>query len=62
MFDWTYVDGNGDNVGASEQFETLEAAEGWVGEAWEGLLELGVSEMVLRDNGADVYRMGLSPE
>jgi len=64
MFDWAYIDGNGENVGASEQFESQEAAEQWVGEAWEGLVELGIAEMVLRDNEAasDIYRMGLSPE
>jgi hypothetical protein len=64
MFDWAYIDGNGENTGSSEKFETQEAAEAWVGEAWEGLVELGVAEMTLRDVGAgsEVYRMGLSPE
>lgn len=64
MFDWAYVDGSGENLGNSEQFESQEAAEAWVGEAWEGLVELGIAEMILRDHeaGSDVYRMGLSPE
>ena len=64
MFDWAYIDGNGETTGSSEKFETQEAAEAWVGEAWEGLVELGVAEMTLRDvnAGSDIYRMGLSPE
>ena len=64
MFDWSYIDGNGETTGSSEQFETQDTAEAWVGEAWEGLVELGIAEMVLRDldAGTDIYRMGLSPE
>jgi hypothetical protein len=64
MFDWAYVDGSGADVGNSEEFDTQEAAEAWVGEAWEGLVELGVAEMILRDKdaGSDVYKMSLSPE
>jgi hypothetical protein len=64
MFDWSYIDGNGETTGVSEQFETQDTAEAWVGEAWEGLVELGIAEMVLRDldAGTDIYRMGLSPE
>jgi len=64
MFDWAYVDGNGEDVGNSDEFDTQEAAEAWVGEAWEGLVELGVAEMILRDKaaGSDIYKMSLSPE
>lgn len=64
MFDWAYVDGSGEGLGNSEEFDSQEAAEAWVGEAWEGLVELGVAEMVLRDKGAgsDIYKMSLSSE
>ena len=64
MFDWAYLGSEGEDVGSSEKFETQEAAEAWVGEAWEGLLELGVNEMSLRDleAGTEIYKMGLSPE
>ena len=64
MFDWAYIDGNGETTGSSERFETQDAAEAWVGEAWEGLMELGVAEMALRDVavGTEMYRMALSTE
>jgi hypothetical protein len=63
-FGWTYVDGNGEEVGRSHRFEECEAAEAWMGESWRDLLENGVEEVVLIDHARDrkLYRMGLAAE
>ena len=62
MFEWTYVDGTGEEVGRSERFADAEAAEDWIGRCWQDLLENGVEEVVLFDHARSkrLYRMGLS--
>jgi len=64
VFGWTYIDQNGDDVGGSEHFEDRDAAEDWMGQAWQGLIDYGVQEVVLIDHvrGRSVYRMGLDAE
>jgi hypothetical protein len=63
-FSWTYLDDSGEDVGTSEQFEDREAAEDWMGQCWQDLLERGIEEVVLMDRERDrrVYRMGLREE
>jgi hypothetical protein len=60
-FAWDYLDADGADVGRSETFAGREAAEEWMGEAWEDLLERGIEEVALidLDRGNRVYRMGL---
>ena len=64
MFDWTYLDGAGEEVGRSPAFERAEQAEEWIGESWPDLLERGIEAVILRDGerDRDVYRMGLGAE
>jgi hypothetical protein len=64
VFGWTYVDGNGEEVGRSHRFEECDAAEDWMGESWRDLLENGVAEVVLVDHSRDrtLYRMDLAAE
>lgn len=61
MFDWSYIDADGETTGASEKFDTQEAAEAWVGETYEQLAKDGIAEMILRDLDGDkeIYRMGM---
>ncbi len=61
MFGWTYIDGNGEDVGTSGRFDDRQAAEDWIGQSGEGLAEYGVTEVVLMDHvrGCGLYRMGL---
>ena len=33
-YGWTYVDGNGEEVGSSARFEDSDAAEAWMGDSW----------------------------
>jgi hypothetical protein len=64
MFDWTYLDANGEEVGTSRRFPDTEAAEDWMGNCWADLRENGVEEVVLFDHerGRRLYRMGLDAE
>jgi hypothetical protein len=61
VFEWRYLDADGQDVGGSDPFEDRDRAESWMGEAWSGLLGRGVEEVVLvdRDRDRTVYRMGL---
>ena len=61
-YGWTYVDGNGEEVGSSARFEDSDAAEAWMGDSWRDLLENGVEEVALVDHARKrtLYRMGLS--
>lgn len=61
MFGWTYIDGTGEESGASHRFEDLRDAEDWMGQSWQGLREFGVSEVVLQDHasGRRLYRRGI---
>ncbi|WP_313407174.1 hypothetical protein [Aeromicrobium sp.] len=60
---WQYENGAGDPVGASEQFEQRSDAETWIGTSFEDLLEDGVEQVRLLEDGTEVYGpMGLRPE
>jgi hypothetical protein len=63
-FAWTYLDDAGRETGRSEAFGDSEAAERWMGTAWENLLARGCREVELidLDGGRTLYRMGLEPE
>ncbi|MGA9159800.1 MAG: hypothetical protein WB297_02890 [Actinomycetota bacterium] len=64
MFDWTYLDGSGEEMGRSPRFADADQAEDWIGSSWPDLLEHGVEAVVLYDHGAGrkVYRMGLGSD
>jgi hypothetical protein len=63
MFVWRYLDETGEELGESHGFPDQASAESWMGEAWSGLSERGVDEVVLieTEGGRRVYRMGLDP-
>jgi hypothetical protein len=64
VYDWTYLDGTGNEVGRSERFDDPQAAEDWMGAAWQDLAERGVEHVELIDRVRErrVYRMGLEAE
>lgn len=64
MFSWRYVDGKGEEAGASERFPDRQRAEAWMGEAWADLLDRGIEEVILVDEERerDIFRMGLGAE
>lgn len=55
-FRWTWEDG------ASDAFETKEAAEEWMGAEWKRLLDSGVLDATLRDDDEPLYRMRLTAD
>ena len=61
---WAYLDEMGSEVGRSDPFPDRQAAEEWMGTAWEGLLEQGHHEVALLDLEGDgpIYRMRLEAE
>jgi len=61
VFDWTYLDAQGNELGRSEGFPDAGDAEAWLSTSWPDLAEMGVEEVVLYDRLRDVrlYRMGL---
>ena len=61
MYDWTYLDDSGDEVGRSERFADSESAEAWISTAWRDLAERGVEQVELVDRIRErpMYRMGL---
>ena len=62
-FTWQYEDAAGAVVGTSEEFDQRGDAESWIGTAFEDLLEDGVEQVRLLEEGAEVYGpMGLRPE
>jgi hypothetical protein len=58
------LDEAGLDLGSSEEFADREAAESWMGDSWQDLLDRGVDEVALVDRarGRRVYRMGLRAE
>jgi hypothetical protein len=60
---WRYEDSSGAPLtlsGSAESFPTQGDAETWVGETWRELLEQGVEQVSLLEDGREVYGpMGL---
>jgi hypothetical protein len=57
---WHYLGESGAAAGRSDAFADREGAEEWLGQAWPDLLEAGVEEVELREEGGEVlYRMSL---
>jgi hypothetical protein len=63
MFDWTFLDETGQEIGRSPRFPEPDVAEEWIGGCWTDLVENGIEAVVLTDHGRgrQVYRMGLGP-
>ena len=58
-FTWTLLDPLGADMRTTEEFASKEEAEAWMGTEWSGLLDEGAEFVSLRENGKQVYRMGL---
>lgn len=56
---WRYEGPGGRDLGSSDPFPDRAAAEEWMGDAWSDLLERGVEQVVLLEDGKRRYRMGL---
>lgn len=59
---WQYENAAGEAAGASESFDHRGDAETWIGTAFEDLLDEGVEQVRLLEDGAEVYGpMSLRP-
>jgi hypothetical protein len=58
---WHYEGESGAEGGRSEAFADRDAAEEWMGRAWQELVDAGVEQVELRDEERDeiLYRMSL---
>ncbi|HEV8024561.1 MAG TPA: hypothetical protein VGP37_06725 [Candidatus Nanopelagicales bacterium] len=62
---WTYEKSDGTPVSAdaatNEQFAQQADAESWIGEAFRALLDQGVDQVTLLEDGSAKYTMSLHP-
>lgn len=62
MWKWVLHDDSGKDLRSTEEFESQEAAEEWMGDRWSELLEEGAGSVSLEGDGTTIYTMGLRPE
>ena len=60
MWTWEFRDANGAQTSPSlvaegQSFPSQSDAENWIGEEWRVLAEAGVSAVILREAGREVY-------
>lgn len=58
-FTWVLHDASGSDLRTSEEFDTKDAAEAWMGTEWSALLEEGAETVSLMDGDERLYKMGL---
>lgn len=61
-FRWILKDANGTELRASEQFDSKDGAEAWMGAEWGALAAEGADRVVLMEDDEVVYDMSLQPE
>lgn len=62
VWTWRYEKTDGtpvQNAGEQEEFPGQGDAESWIGESWKDLLEKGVEQVSLLDDGKLIYTMSL---
>ncbi|MBC3842038.1 hypothetical protein GXW82_23170 [Streptacidiphilus sp. 4-A2] len=58
VWTWQFEKADGSKVAApegAEEFPTQGDAESWVGETWKELLESGIDQVVLLEDGEKIY-------
>ena len=56
---WQYENSAGEAVGTSEEFDQRSDAESWIGTSFEDLLEEGVEQVRLLEDGTDLQQVGV---
>ena len=59
---WVLHDAEGKDLRATEEFDSKESAEAWMGAEWAALLDEGAETVSLMDGDNAQYRMGLRSE
>lgn len=62
VYSWVLIDASNQEMRSSEPFATKEEAEAWMGREWAILLDEGAEHVSLREDGRQLYRMGLRAE
>lgn len=58
---WVLRDRDGNEMRATQDFDSQRDAEEWLGSSWAALLGEGTESVVLMDEDAVVYEMSLRP-
>lgn len=61
-FLWKLHDPEGNDLRSSDEFDSQQEAEAWMGREWAALLDEGADSVSLLSDGDVVYRMGLHEE
>jgi hypothetical protein len=61
-YTWVLHDLAGDDMRATDGFDSKEEAEAWMGKEWSALLDEGAESVSLVKDDKLLYRMGLRPE
>lgn len=56
---WVLHDEKGDDLRATQTFDSKEEAEAWMATEWSALADEGAESVVLMEGGRPVYEMGL---
>lgn len=64
MGDWTWVlrNADGEEMRATEPFDSKDEAEAFMGSDWQALLDEGAETVSLMEGDVQHYRMSLRPE
>jgi hypothetical protein len=58
-FRWVLHDASGADLRSTEDFDSKDGAEAWMGSEWAALLAEGAETVSLMDGDKRLYRMGL---
>lgn len=59
-YTWVLLDADGRELRSTDNFESKETAEEWLGAYWRDLLDEGAASVSLRADDEEVYEMGLT--
>ena len=59
---WVLLDEAGGELRATEEFDSREQAEAWLGSRWQELASEGAAAVSLRDDSGEIYEMSLAEE
>lgn len=54
-WNWAYESATGEDLGQSEVFDNRGDAETWIGASFDELLEQGIAQVRLLEDGSEVY-------
>lgn len=58
-FTWVLISADGRELRNTDDFDSKEQAEAWMGSEWQALLDEGAEFVSLREDGDQLYKMSL---